>query len=105
MTVDELDKVVTASLGIRWAVTGPFQSFHLGGGPGAGGALFVNQSASVTVSNVNLTNNAAQGGAGGGARAWLGAHKVDGNFASGGGQGICGRASRELRGARAATRV
>jgi len=34
VTVDELDRVVTASLGIRWAVAGPFQSFHLGGGPG-----------------------------------------------------------------------
>jgi len=34
VTVDELDRVVTSSLGIRWAVAGPFQSFHLGGGPG-----------------------------------------------------------------------
>ncbi|HWL86341.1 MAG TPA: 3-hydroxyacyl-CoA dehydrogenase NAD-binding domain-containing protein [Polyangiaceae bacterium] len=34
VTVDELDRVVTASIGIRWAVAGPFQSFHLGGGPG-----------------------------------------------------------------------
>jgi ketoreductase RED1 len=34
VSVDELDHVVTASLGIRWAVAGPFKSFHLGGGPG-----------------------------------------------------------------------
>ena len=34
VTVDELDRVVMASLGIRWAVAGPFKSFHLGGGPG-----------------------------------------------------------------------
>jgi ketoreductase RED1 len=34
VSVDELDRVVTASLGIRWAVAGPFKSFHLGGGPG-----------------------------------------------------------------------
>jgi ketoreductase RED1 len=31
---DELDRVVTGSLGPRWATGGPFLSFHLGGGPG-----------------------------------------------------------------------
>ena len=30
----QLDDVVTSSIGMRWAVGGPFQSFHLGGGPG-----------------------------------------------------------------------
>jgi ketoreductase RED1 len=30
----ELDDVVTSSIGLRWAVAGPFQTFHLGGGPG-----------------------------------------------------------------------
>jgi ketoreductase RED1 len=34
VTVDELDEIVTASIGSRWAVVGPFQAFHLGGGPG-----------------------------------------------------------------------
>lgn len=34
VTVDELDAVVTASIGSRWAVVGPFQAFHLGGGEG-----------------------------------------------------------------------
>ncbi|TPG56546.1 3-hydroxyacyl-CoA dehydrogenase NAD-binding domain-containing protein [Sphingomonas glacialis] len=34
VTLDELDDVVTNSLGIRWATSGPFLSFHLGGGPG-----------------------------------------------------------------------
>ncbi|WP_338693521.1 3-hydroxyacyl-CoA dehydrogenase NAD-binding domain-containing protein [Streptomyces sp. Q6] len=34
VTVDELDAVVTASIGSRWAVVGPFQAFHLGGGAG-----------------------------------------------------------------------
>ncbi|MFE7194888.1 3-hydroxyacyl-CoA dehydrogenase NAD-binding domain-containing protein [Kitasatospora sp. NPDC057541] len=34
VTVDELDEVVTASIGSRWAVVGPFHAFHLGGGPG-----------------------------------------------------------------------
>ncbi|MER7011864.1 3-hydroxyacyl-CoA dehydrogenase NAD-binding domain-containing protein [Saccharopolyspora sp. NPDC000359] len=32
--VDELDTVVKASLGGRYATVGPFESFHLGGGPG-----------------------------------------------------------------------
>jgi ketoreductase RED1 len=31
---DELDTVMTASLGRRWATVGPFEGFHLGGGPG-----------------------------------------------------------------------
>ncbi|WP_212749015.1 3-hydroxyacyl-CoA dehydrogenase NAD-binding domain-containing protein [Nocardia cyriacigeorgica] len=33
VTVDELDDIVTHSVGPRWAATGPFESFHLGGGP------------------------------------------------------------------------
>lgn len=34
VTLQELDAIVTSSLGIRWATSGPFLSFHLGGGPG-----------------------------------------------------------------------
>ncbi|MEK2492016.1 3-hydroxyacyl-CoA dehydrogenase NAD-binding domain-containing protein [Kitasatospora purpeofusca] len=34
VTEQELDDVVTASIGLRWAVAGPFRTFHLGGGPG-----------------------------------------------------------------------
>lgn len=34
VTLDQLDSVVINSLGIRWATSGPFLSFHLGGGPG-----------------------------------------------------------------------
>ncbi|MFJ5220635.1 3-hydroxyacyl-CoA dehydrogenase NAD-binding domain-containing protein [Streptomyces sp. NPDC088354] len=34
VTERELDEIVTASIGLRWAVAGPFRSFHLGGGPG-----------------------------------------------------------------------
>ncbi|MEV7194335.1 3-hydroxyacyl-CoA dehydrogenase NAD-binding domain-containing protein [Streptomyces sp. NPDC093510] len=34
VTVGELDDIVTASIGSRWAVVGPFQAFHLGGGAG-----------------------------------------------------------------------
>jgi ketoreductase RED1 len=30
--VDELDDIVTSSIGLRWAADGPFRSFHLGGG-------------------------------------------------------------------------
>jgi len=31
---EELDRVVTESVGVRWATAGPFESYHLGGGPG-----------------------------------------------------------------------
>jgi ketoreductase RED1 len=34
VTLDQLDDIVTNSLGIRWATSGPFLSFHLGGGAG-----------------------------------------------------------------------
>lgn len=33
VTADELDDIVTGSIGLRWAADGPFRSFHLGGGP------------------------------------------------------------------------
>ena len=39
-TVDELDDIVTSSIGMRWAVNGPFSSFHMGGGPGGLAAFF-----------------------------------------------------------------
>lgn len=32
-TVDEVDAIVTHSIGLRWATGGPFVSFHMGGGP------------------------------------------------------------------------
>ncbi|WP_128176579.1 3-hydroxyacyl-CoA dehydrogenase NAD-binding domain-containing protein [[Pantoea] beijingensis] len=35
--VEELDDIVTSSIGIRWATGGPFLSFHLGGGAGGMG--------------------------------------------------------------------
>jgi ketoreductase RED1 len=38
--VGELDEIVTTSLGPRWAVDGPFRSFHLGGGDGGLNAFF-----------------------------------------------------------------
>lgn len=40
VSMQELDDIVTNSLGIRWACNGPFLSFHLGGGTG-GMAHFV----------------------------------------------------------------
>jgi ketoreductase RED1 len=38
--VDELDDIVTSSIGLRWAADGPFRSFHLGGGAGGFRAFF-----------------------------------------------------------------
>lgn len=34
VTPEELDQVVTESVGVRWATAGPFESYSLGGGPG-----------------------------------------------------------------------
>ena len=34
VTPEELDRVVTESVGVRWATAGPFESYALGGGPG-----------------------------------------------------------------------
>ncbi|MFJ9739587.1 3-hydroxyacyl-CoA dehydrogenase NAD-binding domain-containing protein [Streptomyces sp. NPDC101166] len=34
VTPEDLDKVMTNSLGLRWAAVGPFLGSHLGGGPG-----------------------------------------------------------------------
>jgi ketoreductase RED1 len=33
VTIEELDDIVTNSIGLRWAANGPFSSFYLGGGP------------------------------------------------------------------------
>jgi ketoreductase RED1 len=33
VTIDELDDIVTSSIGLRWVANGPFSSFHMGGGP------------------------------------------------------------------------
>ena len=40
VSADELDDIVTQSVGLRWAVNGPFSSFHMGGGPGGFEAFF-----------------------------------------------------------------
>ncbi|GME24345.1 3-hydroxyacyl-CoA dehydrogenase [Neofusicoccum parvum] len=42
VSVEELDRVVQASMGPRWAVAGPFKSYHAGGGPGGLNAFFKN---------------------------------------------------------------
>jgi 3-hydroxyacyl-CoA dehydrogenase len=42
VTVEELDKIVETSMGPRWAVAGPFKSYHAGGGSGGLEAFFAN---------------------------------------------------------------
>lgn len=42
VTVEELDRIVETSMGPRWAVWGPFKSYHAGGGPGGLEAFFKN---------------------------------------------------------------
>lgn len=39
VSVEELDDIVTSSLGIRWASVGPLLAFHLGGGEGGLGHI------------------------------------------------------------------
>lgn len=39
-TVTDIDLAVTHSIGLRWAVVGPFQALHLAGGPGGLAAWF-----------------------------------------------------------------
>ena len=34
VTEQELDEIVTSSIGLRWAIAGPFQTYHLGAGSG-----------------------------------------------------------------------
>ncbi|BFZ63557.1 hypothetical protein YB2330_004685 [Saitoella coloradoensis] len=34
VSAEDIDKVVTSSLGIRWSIDGPFRSYHMGGGRG-----------------------------------------------------------------------
>lgn len=34
VSMEDLDRIVTNSIGLRWAVGGPFLTFHLGGGKG-----------------------------------------------------------------------
>ena len=36
----EIDRVMTESIGLRWATAGPFESYHLGGGPAASGTCW-----------------------------------------------------------------
>lgn len=39
-TSDDLDRCISEGPGLRWAIMGPFLTFHLGGGPGGLGAYF-----------------------------------------------------------------
>ena len=47
VSVQDLDTIVEASVGPRWAVTGPFKSYNYGGGVGGLSAWFRNLSGSV----------------------------------------------------------
>jgi len=47
VSVEDVDTIVEASLGPRWAVTGPFKSYHYGGGTKGLGGFFDNLSASI----------------------------------------------------------
>lgn len=40
--VSELDRIVETSMGPRWAVAGPFKSYHAGGGPAGLEGFFKN---------------------------------------------------------------
>jgi 3-hydroxyacyl-CoA dehydrogenase len=42
VSVAELDKIVESSMGPRWAVAGPFKSYHAGGGPAGLEGFFKN---------------------------------------------------------------
>ncbi|KAH7410262.1 hypothetical protein DE146DRAFT_603910 [Phaeosphaeria sp. MPI-PUGE-AT-0046c] len=42
VSVEELDQIVQSSMGPRWAVAGPFKSYHAGGGPGGLEGFFTN---------------------------------------------------------------
>ena len=62
-----------------------------GGGLGAGGALFVNQSADVTLTNVSFANNRAQGGGSTGQAFGGGGLRGSGSLRGGGGGIVGGR--------------
>lgn len=47
VSVEDLDTIVEASVGPRWAVTGPFKSYHYGGGTKGLGAFFQNLSGTI----------------------------------------------------------
>jgi 3-hydroxyacyl-CoA dehydrogenase len=42
VSVEELDNIVESSMGPRWAVAGPFKSYHAGGGPAGLDGFFKN---------------------------------------------------------------
>jgi 3-hydroxyacyl-CoA dehydrogenase len=60
VTPEEVDDVVTSSMGPRWAVAGPFKSYHAGGGAGGLEAFFKNIGGTVKgcweASDANRTN-------------------------------------------------
>jgi len=71
--------VTLTNLSLQHALAIGGDAAHGGGGMGAGGALFVNKSANLTLSNVSFFGNAAQGGGGTGP----GGHGGGGGMAGG----------------------
>jgi len=47
VSIEDLDTIVESSIGPRWAVTGPFKSYHYGGGTKGLGAFFQNLSGTI----------------------------------------------------------
>lgn len=55
VSVEELDTAMKASLGARWATIGPFESYHLGGGPGGIRHMFAHLGANLTGDDSGVT--------------------------------------------------
>lgn len=55
VSVEELDTAMKASLGSRWATIGPFESYHLGGGPGGIRHMFAHLGANLTGDDSGVT--------------------------------------------------
>ncbi|WP_394940709.1 3-hydroxyacyl-CoA dehydrogenase NAD-binding domain-containing protein [Psychromicrobium sp. YIM B11713] len=55
VSVEELDTAMKASLGARWATIGPFESYHLGGGPGGIRHMFAHLGGNLTDDDSGVT--------------------------------------------------
>ncbi|MBQ1443565.1 MAG: hydroxylacyl-CoA dehydrogenase [Renibacterium sp.] len=55
VSVEELDTAMKASLGARWATIGPFESYHLGGGPGGIRHMFEHLGGNLTGGDSGVT--------------------------------------------------
>lgn len=91
--------VTLTNLSLQHALAKGGDATHGGGGMGAGGALFVNKSASLTLSTVSFSGNAAQGGGGGGPGGHGGGGGMAGGVSNYNGGGGLGSASVSNAGA------